>query len=73
MKTSAKKVGRKGTSDGFSYLTKRILVTKAKSAGRAAAKNAMEVMGYVVTVQDGWVVKQYQDGRVEQIQELQPA
>ncbi|WP_457288553.1 hypothetical protein [Pedobacter sp. UYP24] len=61
------------TSDGFAYLTKRIVVSKAKSAGKAAAKNAMELMGYVVTVRAGWVVKEYQDGKFEQIEKLQEA
>jgi hypothetical protein len=58
------------TSDGYSYLTKRLLVNKAKSAGAAAANDAMTVMGFVVTVKDGWVVKQYADGNTEQLQEI---
>lgn len=61
------------TRDGFAYLTKKILVGKAKSAGRAAAKNAMDVMGYVVTVKDGWVIREYRDGSIEQIEKLQTA
>ncbi|HEY2581159.1 MAG TPA: hypothetical protein VGI43_05115 [Mucilaginibacter sp.] len=73
MTTRAKRISRNRTSDGFTYLTKRILVNKAKSAGKVAAKNAMEIMGYVVTVKDGWIVKQYQDGKIEQIEQLQTA
>jgi len=61
------------TKDGYGYLTKRTLVSRAKSAGKAAAKNAMEVMGFVVTVKDGWVVKQYPDGHTEQIHQLEHA
>ncbi|TZF85980.1 hypothetical protein FW774_02650 (plasmid) [Pedobacter sp. BS3] len=71
MTTKTKRLSRSKTSDGFAYLTKRILVNKAKSAGKVAAKNAMELMGYVVTVKDGWIVKQHQDGTVEQIKKLQ--
>lgn len=72
------KIVRKGkdsgvTKDGFAYLTKKILVGKAKRAGRAAAKNAMDVMGYVVTVRDGWVVREHRDGSIEQIEKLQTA
>lgn len=66
-------ISRSATSDGFAYLTKRIVVSKAKSAGKAAAKNAMNLMGYVVTVKDGWVIKEHQDGKVEQIEKLQTA
>lgn len=70
---AGKSTGRSRTSDGFAYLTKRIVVSKAKSAGKAAAKNAMELMGYVVTVKGGWVVKEFQDGKFEQIEKLQEA
>ena len=72
-KTVHKRKSRWGTKDGFAYLTKRLLVGKAQSAGKIAAKNAMEVMGYVVTVKDGWVVRAHSDGSVEQIEELQTA
>ncbi|HEY1009155.1 MAG: hypothetical protein ACO1NS_09125 [Daejeonella sp.] len=70
---ASKSTDRSRTSDGFAYLTKRIVVSKAKSAGKAAAKNAMKLMGYVVTVKGGWVVKEYQDGNFEQIEKLQEA
>ncbi|CAG5067859.1 hypothetical protein DYBT9623_00586 [Dyadobacter sp. CECT 9623] len=53
------------------YLTKRMLISKVQQAGRVAAKEAMEVMGYVVTVRDGWVVKQHADGSIERIKELE--
>ncbi|MFI5451361.1 hypothetical protein ACHMWN_04315 [Pedobacter sp. UC225_61] len=65
-----KHISRQTTSDGFSYLTKRTLVAKAKSAGKFAAKSAMTTMGYVVTVKDGWLVKQYSDGNIEKVQDL---
>lgn len=73
MAHKSKGISKSTTSDGFAYLTKRIVVSKAKSAGKAAAKNAMELMGYVVTVKDGWVIKEHQDGKVEQIEKLQTA
>ncbi len=72
-KTVHKGKSRWATKDGFAYLTKRLLVGKAQSAGKVAAKNAMEVMGYVVTVRDGWVIRAHSDGRVEQIEKLQTA
>ncbi len=64
---------RSATKDGFAYLTKKILVGKAKSAGKIAAKNAMDVMGYVVTVKDGWVVREHRDGSIDKIEKLQTA
>lgn len=71
MREMNKKVDKYTTKDGYYYLTKRIVISKAQSAGRAAAKNAMSVMGYVVTVKDGWVVKMYKDGQIERIQRLE--
>jgi hypothetical protein len=70
MKTEQKKNSKHTTSDGFEYLTKRLLISKAKSAGKVAAKNAMDTMGYIVTVHDGWVVKRYESGKVEQLHKL---
>lgn len=72
MKVKNKNTSKYLTKDGYSYLTKRTLVSKAQSAGRKAARTAMELMGYVVTVQEGWVVKLYEDGNIERIQELEP-
>lgn len=53
------------------YLTKRLLVRLARKAGKAAAKEAMEVMGYVVCAKDGWVIKQFADGSIERIHEIE--
>jgi len=71
MDHKVKKSSKYTTQDGFAYLTKRTLLSKAKSAGKVAAKNAMQIMGYVITVKDGWVVKEHQDGTVEQLERLQ--
>lgn len=43
---------------------------KSRIAFRERAKRAMLANGYVVIVEDGWVVKKYSDGRIEQIKEL---
>jgi len=61
---------RKSCKFGYAYLTKRMVVATGKAAGRRAAKNAMEVMGYVVVSEDGWVVKKIKDGRVEKLSKL---
>jgi len=65
-----KHTSRNTTSDGYAYLTKRTLLSRARIAGKLASKNAMEIMGYVMTVKDGWLVKQHEDGKVEQMQKL---
>ncbi|WP_138475597.1 hypothetical protein [Dyadobacter bucti] len=64
MKEKTKNSSGHTTRDGYAYLTKRLLVSKAQQAGKAAAKEAMELMGYVVTVKDGWVVKLYPDNTI---------
>lgn len=58
------------TSDGYAYLTKRMVVAAAKAAGKRAEKKAMEIMGYVVVTQGEWVVKKFKDGRVEKLSKL---
>lgn len=70
MKTVVKKKSANATRDGFAYLTKRTVVSKAKTAGRRAARKAMVTMGFVVTTQGGWVVKKYTDGLVEKISKI---
>lgn len=42
----------------------------AKKATQEAAVRAMSVMGYVVYCKDGWVIKEYKDGRIEKITEI---
>lgn len=59
------KESRQETSDGFSYLTTRILVSKARAAGIQASANAMDVMGYIVTLEGNNVIKKYADGKIE--------
>jgi hypothetical protein len=58
------------TADGFAYLTKRMLVTKAQSAGKHAASNAMEEMGYVVVVEGTNIVRKYKTGEVELVGQI---
>jgi hypothetical protein len=58
------------TTHNESRLTKELLVSSAQRAGRVAAYEAMKIMGYVVTVKNGWVVKVYADGSEEKLKEL---
>ncbi len=47
------------------YLTKRMTVRAARSAGRHAAANAMEVMGFIVVSDGQNIIKKFSDGRIE--------
>lgn len=65
MNVSKKKASKDITTDGYTYLTKRIVVSKAKAAGKRAATNAMVTMGYVVVAEGGSVIKKFADGSIE--------
>jgi hypothetical protein len=54
------------------YLTKRILLSAAKSGVKQAAKETMDVMGYVVVAHEGWIVKKLPDGSFERIAPIEP-
>ena len=53
------------------YLTKRILFRQSNKAMNEAAEGAMELVGYVVVAEDGWVVKKHINGNVERIKQLE--
>lgn len=58
------------TSEGDVYLTKRVLLAKAKSAGKKAELKAMHAMGFTVVVMDKRVVRKFADGRIEPIAKI---
>jgi hypothetical protein len=62
MKSRSKAVKKDPAELNTAYVTKRILVRAAGSAVRKASKRAMEVAGYVVKAENGWVVRVDQDG-----------
>ena len=55
------------------YLTKRILVNAARKGVSKAARETMDVMGYVIEAQNGWVVKMFPDGTIIRISPIQPS
>lgn len=61
-KKLVKKTSRHVTSDGHTYLTKKILVSRAKAAGKRAASSAMDVMGYVIVVEGENIIRKNADG-----------
>ena len=52
------------------YLTKRILASVASRGFKEAAATTTAVLGYNVIVKDGWVVKKYSSGAIEQIKPI---
>jgi len=64
---------KKGSGSRTPYLTKRLLISSAKSGVRKASEDTMHVMGYLIVVQDGWVVKKFPDGTIERIEPIAPA
>ncbi|HUX84077.1 MAG TPA: hypothetical protein VMV20_02505 [Chitinophagaceae bacterium] len=64
---------KKHSGKHSTYLTKRILISSAKSGVRKASEDTMRVMGYVIVAQDGWIVKKFADGVIERIQPITPA
>jgi len=55
---SKRKIAKKRRKSG-EYLTTRILASVARKAAKTAASDAMKRMGFVVTVEKGWVVRKY--------------
>lgn len=58
---------------GEEYLTKRVVIRATKKGMKIASQQTVDVMGYNVIAQDGWVVKKYPDGTIEPIEEIQNA
>jgi hypothetical protein len=52
------------------YISTRLVSHKSKSAFQEGARRAMNANGYVVIVNDGWVVKKFSDGTIEKIEQL---
>lgn len=52
------------------YITSRLVSRKSTSAFRKRAKMAMDANGYVIIVEEGWLIKKYSDGSIERLEEL---
>jgi hypothetical protein len=51
-------------------LTKDVLNRAVAKGIREASANAMKTAGSVLTVESGWVVRKYEDGKIEKIENL---
>lgn len=52
------------------YISTRLVSRKSKIAFQEGARRAMAANGYIVIVNDGWVVKKFSDGKIEKIEQL---
>jgi len=66
MKTKLNKPKKPKTA----YLTKRILVSVARAAIRKASDSAMDIMGYVVKAENGWVIREDKDGTKTRLEKI---
>jgi len=67
---------RKATSNvktQTAYLTKRDVVRVATAAIKRASTQAMKTAGYVIKAENGWVVRENQNGSIQRIKEIKGA
>jgi hypothetical protein len=55
------------------YLTKRDIVRVSKAAITKASNQAMKTAGYVIKAENGWVVRENEDGSIDRIKEIKGA
>lgn len=52
------------------YLTKRDLIRVASAAVKKASEASMQIAGYVVKADNGWVVRENMDGSVVKMKKI---
>lgn len=70
MKSRLKADKKSAAGKETAYVTKRVLVRAASPAVKIASRRAMEVAGYVVKAENGWVVRVDQDGTKSRISKI---
>lgn len=70
MAKSPKKKSTKTPQKRRAYLTKRDLVRATRKATRNVSSEAMDLKGYIVTTENGWVVKTNSDGSKERLSRI---
>jgi hypothetical protein len=70
-KAKKRKAGKKvGPEKGLVYFSKRALIRAVTKGTKNEEAEAMELLGYTVKEEDGWVIKQYENGEKEQISKI---
>lgn len=54
----------------YAHLTPERFVAEAQKAGAEAAQRTLDNIGFIVVSHNGWVVKKYKDGRIEQLEKI---
>lgn len=54
----------------IAYITKRLVATQSRMAFKEKAQRAMDLIGYTVVAEAGWIVKKTGDGRVTKLKEI---
>jgi hypothetical protein len=53
------------------YLTTRLFLSSSSRAIRAAAAEAIAIEGFAVKAKGGWVIKEYANGHIERLSQLE--
>jgi hypothetical protein len=72
MKMREKKNISQAERNEKAYVSKRNIMRAAGPAIKKASKAAMETAGYVVKVENDWVIREFKNGKKERIKQLQP-
>lgn len=57
----------------ITYITTRLVRSKSAQAFKEGAEQAMDAVGYIVVVEDGWVVRKFKNGNTERIKPINSA
>lgn len=55
------------------YITTRLVRSKSSQAFKEGADLAMDTVGYLVVIEEGWVVRKNKDGSTERIKPINSA
>lgn len=61
---------KEGKKKRKAYLTKRALVRATRKGTRSVASEAMNIKGYIVKAEKGWVIKVHHTGEQERLSRL---
>lgn len=61
---------KRATRKTSAYLSKQTLLRAISKSSRSLSSSAMKQRGFVVTVENGWVVKKDKEGNTQQLQKL---
>jgi hypothetical protein len=70
-KAKPKKASKKsGPKKGIAYLTKRALTRAITKGTKNEESEAIDLIGYIIKEDNGWVIKQYASGKKERISRI---